>query len=101
MNAMLFMVIEHFNQGAVKDTYRRFKERGRMAPGGVRYVDSWIEAGFGRCFQLMECDDLTLLQDWVVQWSDLALRDRAGLAFEGRGCNDWKAFVILPRRRGV
>ena len=69
---MLFMVIEHFNQGAVKDTYRRFKERGRMAPGGVRYVDSWIEAGFGRCFQLMECDDLTLLQDWVVQWSDLA-----------------------------
>ena len=25
----------------------------------------------GRCFQLMECDDVTLLQRWVVQWSEL------------------------------
>ena len=24
-----------------------------------------------RCFQLMECDDVTLLQRWVAQWSDL------------------------------
>ncbi|MET0605765.1 MAG: DUF3303 family protein [Beijerinckiaceae bacterium] len=69
---MLFMVIEHFDQARVKDVYRRFRDRGRMAPDGVRYVDSWIEASFGRCFQLMECDDVTLLQEWVLQWSDLA-----------------------------
>jgi hypothetical protein len=69
---MLFMVIEHFEAGRVKDVYRRFRERGRMTPEGLIYVDSWIEASFGRCFQLMECDDIALLQDWVLQWEDLA-----------------------------
>jgi hypothetical protein len=40
-------------------------------PEGLRYVDSWIEANFDRCFQLMECDDLLLLQRWILQWRDL------------------------------
>ncbi|MGD9923662.1 MAG: DUF3303 domain-containing protein [Pseudorhodoplanes sp.] len=69
---MLFMVIEHFEAGRVKDIYRRVRERGRMTPEGLTFVDSWIEAGFGRCFQLMECDDIALLQDWVLQWEDMA-----------------------------
>jgi len=30
-----------------------------------------VQADMGRCFQLMECDDVTLLQRWIVQWSDL------------------------------
>ncbi len=68
---MLFMVIEHFDQARVKDVYARFRERGRMAPDGVRYVESWISADLGRCFQVMECDDIALLQEWVLQWSDL------------------------------
>jgi hypothetical protein len=38
---------------------------------GLRYVDSWVEATFGRCFQLMECDDLGLLMTWISRWSDL------------------------------
>ncbi len=54
---MLFMVIEHFDQARVKDVYARFQQRGRMAPDGVRYVESWISADLGRCFQVMECDD--------------------------------------------
>jgi hypothetical protein len=69
---MLFMVIEHFTPGRERDVYRRFQERGRMAPDGVAYVASWIAADFSRCFQVMKADDVTLLQDWVVQWSDLA-----------------------------
>jgi hypothetical protein len=40
-------------------------------PDGPRYVDSWVEANFDRCFQLMECDDVLLLQRWVLQWCDL------------------------------
>ena len=68
---MLFMVIEHFDQARVKEVYRRFRERGRQAPDGLRYVDSWIDASFSRCFQLMECDDVILLQEWVAQWGDL------------------------------
>ena len=69
---MLFMVIEHFDQARVKDVYARFQHSGRMAPAGVRYVESWVSADLGRCFQIMECDDVALLQEWVLQWSDLA-----------------------------
>jgi hypothetical protein len=46
-------------------------EQGRGASDGLRYDGSWIEANFDRCFQLMECDDARLLQQWVAFWSDL------------------------------
>jgi uncharacterized protein DUF3303 len=68
---MLFMVIERFKNRDAKAVYRRFRDQGRGAPDGLRYVQSWIEASFDRCFQVMECDDVRLLQQWVVQWSDL------------------------------
>ena len=68
---MLFMVIERFRDRDAKAIYRRFREQGRMMPDGLNYVGSWIEANFDRCFQLMECDDARLLQDWLLNWSDL------------------------------
>jgi hypothetical protein len=69
---MRFMVIEHFRDADPVPIYRRFRERGRMLPEGVTYVASWIEAGFQRCFQVMECDDLAKLQQWLLNWNDLA-----------------------------
>ncbi len=68
---MLFMVIERFKNRDARAVYRRFREQGRMAPDGLTYVGSWIEANFDRCFQLMECDDPRLLQQWVTRWRDL------------------------------
>lgn len=68
---MLFMVIERFRDRDAKAVYRRFREQGRMMPDGLNYVGSWIEANFDRCFQLMECDDARLLQDWLLNWNDL------------------------------
>ncbi len=68
---MLFMVIEHFQEGKIKDIYRRFQDKGRMMPEGLKYIDSWISADLGRCFQLMECDDPSLFQAWILQWGDL------------------------------
>ena len=68
---MLFMVIERFRDRDAKAVYRRFREQGRMTPEGLTYVGSWIEANFDRCFQLMECDDARLLQEWLLNWSDL------------------------------
>jgi Protein of unknown function (DUF3303) len=68
---MLFMVIERFRDRDAKAVYCRFREQGRMMPDGLKYVGSWIEANFGRCFQLMECDDPRLLQEWLLNWSDL------------------------------
>lgn len=68
---MLFMVIERYKDRDARAVYRRFREQGRMAPEGLTYVGSWIEANFDRCFQLMECADPRLLQQWVVRWQDL------------------------------
>jgi hypothetical protein len=68
---MLFMVIERFKDRDPAPIYARLREQGRALPEGLRYVDSWIEANFDRCFQVMECDDVTLLQRWVLQWRDL------------------------------
>ncbi|MDX2155217.1 MAG: DUF3303 family protein [Hyphomicrobiaceae bacterium] len=69
---MLFMIIEHFRDRDAKAVYARFRDKGRMAPDGLIYVNSWIEANFARCFQLMECDDARLLQEWIISWGDLA-----------------------------
>jgi len=68
---MLFMVIEKFKNKDALAVYRRFREQGRMMPEGLKYVGSWIEANFDRCFQLMECDDPRMFQEWVIWWHDL------------------------------
>ena len=51
--------------------YARLREQGRALPDGLRYVESWIEANFDRCFQVMECEDAAVLQRWVLLWRDL------------------------------
>jgi len=66
------MVIERFKNRDAKPIYRRFLEKGRLMPDGLIYRESWIEANFERCFQLMECDDVALLQEWILEWQDLA-----------------------------
>ena len=68
---MLFMVIEHFKNRDAAPVYRRYREKGRMMPDGLKYVDSWVERDRGRCFQLMECDDPQLLRQWTSHWQDL------------------------------
>jgi hypothetical protein len=68
---MLFMVIERFKNRDAKAVYARFRERGRMLPDGLAYVESWVETNFDRCFQLMECNDARLLQEWATHWQDL------------------------------
>jgi hypothetical protein len=65
---MLFMLIERFRDNDMLPIYRRVREEGRSLPDGLKYVDSWIEPNFARCFQLMECDDLRLLQQFVLNW---------------------------------
>ena len=68
---MLFMVIERFRNQDGKAVYQRFQQQGRLAPDGLSYVGSWVEANLDRCFQLMECDNVVLLQRWVTRWNDL------------------------------
>jgi hypothetical protein len=68
---MLYMVVERFSPGSVPGIYRRLRDEGRSLPEGLTYVDSWIEVGLGRCFQLMECADARLLQEWLLDWNGM------------------------------
>jgi hypothetical protein len=68
---MRYMVIETFTQGS-RPVYERARDRGRMLPEGLHYVESWVEKGLGRCFQLMETDDPALFGAWTAEWDDLA-----------------------------
>ena len=65
------MVIEHFRPGSAPEVYRRFRESGRMAPEGLRYVASWVDMDYKRCFQVMETDDEALIKQWTANWDDL------------------------------
>ena len=68
---MLYMVIETFRDGDATPVYRRFRDKGRMLPEGLTYIDSWIAADLDRCFQVMECDDIALLHEWTAAWADM------------------------------
>lgn len=68
---MLFMVIEHFRDGDPKPVYERFRARGRLAPAGLTYVNSWVTDDLTRCYQVMECADRRLLDAWIAAWEDL------------------------------
>ena len=68
---MLFMVIEHFKDRDPGPVYERFAKDGRMMPDGLNYINSWIEVGMDRCFQVMETQDPILLQEWIKTWGDL------------------------------
>jgi hypothetical protein len=65
-----FMVIERFRAGA-RPVYEKFAAEGRLMPEGIEFVASWVTADLGRVFQVMECDDITLLQRWVAAWEDV------------------------------
>lgn len=65
------MIVERFKNRDPIPVYRRFRDRGRLAPEGLQYVSSWVDEGLERCFQLMETDDRKLLDEWIADWSDI------------------------------
>lgn len=66
-----FLVVERFRHGDPVPVYRRFRDRGRLAPEGLVYVSSWVDRDLSRCYQLMEADDRGLLDTWIAHWDDL------------------------------
>jgi len=67
----LYMVVEHFRNKDALSVYRRFRDRGRMAPAGLVYVSSWVDDKLERCYQLMQTHDRKLLEEWMANWKDL------------------------------
>jgi hypothetical protein len=63
------MVVEHLKDPPA--VYRRARDEGRFLPEGLRYISSWVEPNFGRCWQLMETDDPTLFEEWTLHWHDI------------------------------
>jgi hypothetical protein len=78
---MLYMIVEDFRGGDAVPVYRRFRDRGRLAPDGLRYVASWVTGDLRRCFQVMECDDERLLREWMASWDDIV---------------DFEVFPVVP-----
>ena len=68
---MLYLVIETFREGKVREVYQRARSSGRMLPPGLDYVDSWVTEDFTRCFQIVSCEDPQLLSQWQQHWSDI------------------------------
>lgn len=69
--AQIYMIVERFKNGDAVPVYRRFRDRGRMAPDGLSYVSSWVDENFATCYQLMEASDPVLLEQWMAQWRDI------------------------------
>jgi acetyl esterase/lipase len=67
----LYMIVEHFKGNAVA-IYARFRDRGRMAPDGLIYISSWVDEKLERCYQLMEAEAPALIEEWMMNWRDLA-----------------------------
>jgi hypothetical protein len=42
-----------------------------MMPEGVEYRGSWVTSNLRRCYQVMECADRRLLDEWIANWSDI------------------------------
>ena len=98
---MLFMVVERFKPGTIPDIYRRLRDEGRSLPEGLTYEGSWIEAGFGRCFQLMACDDARLPPAVGIELGrPLRSRNCPGGAIGG-DTKKSSARFLMRRRHGV
>jgi len=65
------MIVEHFKNGDPLPVYRRFREHGRLAPERLNYIGSWVDVKLERCFQLMEADDVSQINEWIANWSDI------------------------------
>lgn len=66
-----WVIIERFRNGDPVPVYRRFRDNGRMAPDDVKYVGSWVTPDLTTCYQVMECADRRLLDQWLDNWRDL------------------------------
>ena len=68
---MMFMVVERYRNGDPIPVYRRFRDQGRMMPAGLSYVGSWVTEDLSRCFQIVECENRNVLDEWISGWKDL------------------------------
>ncbi len=82
----LYLVVEHFKNKDAVPVYRRFRDCGRMAPEGLAYVSSWVDENLEHCYQLMETNDRSLLDQWMAKWNDIV---------------DFEVHVVIPSKEAA
>ncbi len=68
---MLYLIVERYRDRDPVPVYRRFRDRGRLAPSGLTYVASWVTPDLATCYQIMEAADPALIDAWTGNWSDI------------------------------
>ena len=68
---MLYLLIERFKNGDPVPVYRRFRDQGRRLRDGLAYLASWVTLDMTTCYQMMECGERRLLDQWIAAGSDL------------------------------
>jgi len=103
MSKTLYMVMENFRNGDAVPVYRRFRDRGGLAPAGLSYVSSWVSDKLDRCYQLMETEDRALLDQWIDENANamvarvlLELRERNIRTADVQVAPDQAASVPVP-----
>ena len=71
MQKSIYMIIEKFRNGDAVPVYRRFRDKGRLAPEGLIYMSSWVNESMTYCYQIMETHDRMLLELWMDNWKDI------------------------------
>ena len=66
-----YMIIENYKPGKTKEIYDRFREKGRMLPSEVEFIDSWIEEDLQTCYQVMKSGSIAGIEKWIDNWKDL------------------------------
>ncbi|MGE5796287.1 MAG: DUF3303 domain-containing protein [Ignavibacteria bacterium] len=71
MKKTVYMIIEKFRNGDNISVYRRFRDKGRLAPEGLNYISSCVDESISRCFEIMETEDPALIDQWMSSWKDI------------------------------
>jgi hypothetical protein len=68
---MLFIVNWSISSENRNRAMERFLKTGAVAPAGVTMLGRWHAVGRPIGFGIAQADDITLIQKWVLEWSDL------------------------------
>jgi hypothetical protein len=72
---MLFIVSWSISSERRNSAIERFLKTGGAPPAGVKMLGRWHAVGRMTGFGVAEASDITLIQKWVLDWSDLMSMD--------------------------
>jgi hypothetical protein len=65
---MLYMVIGRFRSDSGEYGNAWLAGTSVKQSSGLTHIGSWVEATLGRCFQVVECNDVAALHQWAARW---------------------------------